>query len=60
MRAKAVADGQQVEIPVLRIFRTVGTQEDRETGEREYPGKYEGESGRKTPQMMLKYDTERR
>ena len=26
MRAKAIADGQQVEIPVLRIFRTVGTQ----------------------------------
>ena len=26
MRAKAIADGQQVEIPVLRINRTVGTQ----------------------------------
>ena len=33
MRAKAVADGQQVEIPVLRINRTVGTQKDRENRE---------------------------
>ena len=39
MRARAVIDGQQVEIPVLRIIRTVGTQEDRETGEWKDPVK---------------------
>ena len=37
MRARAVIDGQQVEIPVLRIIRTVGTQEDRKTGEWKNP-----------------------
>ena len=42
MRAKAVADGQQVEIPALRIIRTVGTQEDKETGEWKNPGKHKG------------------
>ena len=40
MRSKDVIDGQQVEIPVLHIIRTVGTQEDRETGERKYPAKH--------------------
>ena len=39
MRAKAVADGQLVEIPVLGIFRTVGTQEDKQTGEWKNPAK---------------------
>ena len=28
-RTEVVVDGQLVEIPVLRIIRTVGTQEDR-------------------------------
>ena len=32
MRARAVADGQLVDIPALRIIRTVGTQEDNESG----------------------------
>ena len=47
MRAKAIADGQQVEIPVLRIFRNVGTQEDRETQERKYWVKHKVEVRRK-------------
>ncbi len=46
MRAKAVADGQQVEIPVLLINRTVGTQEDRQTGEWKDPVKHKAETGR--------------
>ena len=33
VRAKAVADGQLVEILVLRMNRTVGTQKDRENWE---------------------------
>ena len=33
MRAKAIADGQQVEIPVLRNNRTVGTQKESVTRE---------------------------
>ena len=37
---KLICDGQQVEIPVLRIIRTVGTQEDSEAGERKYPVKH--------------------
>ena len=44
MRAKAVADGQLVEIPALRLIRTVGTQEDRESGEWKYPAKHKGKS----------------
>ena len=52
MRTRVVADGQQVEIPVLRIIRTVGTQEDRETGERKYPVKHKGLLGR---QIRLTY-----
>ena len=39
MRPKGVVDGQQVDIPVLHIIRTVGTQEDRETGEWKDPVK---------------------
>ena len=42
MRAKAVADGQLVDIPALRIIRTVGTQEDRKTGEWKNPAKHKG------------------
>lgn len=60
MRAKAVIDGQQVEIPVLRIFRTVGTQEDRKTQERKYWVKHKDKDGRKNPRLMLKCDEERR
>ena len=45
-RPKGVVDGQQVEIPVLRIIRTVGTQEDRKTGEWKNPAKYKGVSDR--------------
>ncbi len=40
MRAKAVIDGQQVEIPVLLINRTVGTQKDRQTGDWKDPVKH--------------------
>ena len=56
MRARAVIDGQQVEIPVLRIIRTVGTQEDRWTAEREDAAKYKVKLGRQIRQMMMKYD----
>ena len=42
MRAKAVADGQLVEIPALRIVRTVGTQEDKESGVWINPYKHKG------------------
>jgi len=48
VRAEAVADGQLVEIPVPLAVRTVGTQEDRETGERENPGKGVGVAPGKT------------
>ena len=34
MRPRGVADGQQVEIPVLLYNRTVGTQKDRKSRER--------------------------
>ena len=44
MRAKAVADGQLVEIPALRIVRTVGTQEDKKTQERKNWAKHKGKS----------------
>ncbi len=60
MRARAVIDGQQVEIPVLRIIRTVGTQEDRKTGEWKYPAKYKGVSDRQIRHYKLKYEWERR
>ena len=56
MRARAVIDGQQVEIPVLRIIRTVGTQEDRWTAEREDAAKYKVKVGRQNHQLMMKYD----
>ena len=35
MRARAVADGQQVDIPVLSYDRTVGTQKESLSRERE-------------------------
>ena len=38
-RLKSVVDGQQVEIPVPRIIRTVGTQKDNTTREWEDRGK---------------------
>ena len=40
------------------MYRTVGTQEDRKTGERKYPVKYKVELGRQIRQMMMKYDEE--
>ena len=58
MRAKAVADGQRVEIPALRIYRTVGTQEDSWTGERKNPGKRKVIPGRKNHQGKVKRDAE--
>ena len=39
MRAGAVADGQQVDIPVLQYDRTVGTRKESGAGERKDPGK---------------------
>lgn len=60
MRAKAVIDGQQVEIPVLRIFRNVRTQEDRKTQERKYWVKHKGKDMRQIPYLMLKCDEDRR
>ena len=58
MRAEAVADGQQVEIPVLRLIRTVGTQEDRGTRDWKNRGKHKGEAGRQIHRLMLKCDAE--
>lgn len=58
MRAKAVADGQQVEIPVLHIFRTVGTQGANITQERKNWGKYKVKGNRKNRYLMMKYETE--
>ena len=45
-RTKVVGDGQLVEIPVLCMIRTVGTQEDRWTAEREDAAKHKGEVSR--------------
>ena len=56
MRSKDVADGQQVEIPAPCIIRTVGTQEDRETGEWKDPVKYKGSLVGKSARLRLKYD----
>ena len=56
MRARAVIDGQQVEIPVLRIIRTVGTQEDKQTGERENPVKHKVLGSRQIRCHMMKCD----
>ena len=38
------------------MIRTVGTQEDRETGERKDPVKYKGIADRQTRQPKLKYE----
>ncbi len=54
-----VVDGQQAEIPVLHIIRNVGTQEDRETGERKYPVKHEGRAWMKITELKkLRCDEE--
>lgn len=58
MRPKGVADGQQVEIPVLLIFRTVGTQEARNTQEWKNWGKCKDMHGRQIRRDELKHDTE--
>ena len=58
MRAKAVADGQRVDIPALRIYRTVGTQEGKQTGEWKNPDKDEGVPERKNRPAELKSDVE--
>ena len=55
-RTRVVVDGQLVEIPVLCIIRTVGTQEDRWTAEREDAAKYKVKLGRQIRRMMMKYD----
>ena len=55
-RAKAVGDGQLVEIPVLCIIRTVGTQEDRCTAEREDAVKHKVKFERQIRQTMMKCD----
>ena len=60
MRTRVVIDGQQVEIPVLRIIRTVGTQEDRETGKRECPVKHKGVGMMQITYLKLKCKEERR
>ena len=38
------------------MIRTVGTQEDRWTAEREDAAKYEVKVGRQNHQLMMKYD----
>ena len=60
MRAKAVADGQLVEIPVLRLYRTVGTQEDTKTGEWKNPAKDKAMRTRQIRCDKVKSDGERR
>ena len=45
-RTRVVVDGQLVEIPVLCMIRTVGTQEDRWTAEREDAAKHKGKVSR--------------
>ena len=49
-----------MEIPVLRIIRTVGTQEDNQTGERKDPAKYKGVYDRQNRCSELKYDRDRK
>ena len=56
MRSKDVIDGQQVEIPVLHIIRTVGTQEDRETGEWKDPVKRKAVGDRQIRHCQVKRD----
>ncbi len=45
-----------MEIPVLQVIRTVGTQKDKQTGEWKDPAKYKGEGDRQIRLLMLKYD----
>ena len=59
MRAKAVADGQLVEILVPHINRTVGTQEDKESWEWKNQFKHKDKDGRQNPCLMLKCDEDR-
>ena len=56
LRPKGVDDGQLVEIPVLCIIRTVGTQEDRCTAEREDAVKHKVKFERQIRQTMMKCD----
>ena len=55
-RTRVVVDGQQVEIPVLQAIRTVGTQEDSQTGERKNPAKVKVDLGRQIRLEMMKID----
>ena len=43
-----------MEIPVLQIIRTAGTQEDKETGERKDPVKHKGMANRQIRLSKLK------
>ena len=54
MRAKAVADGQQVEIPVPHANRTVGTQKDKESWEWKNQCKHKGREIGKSVSLRLK------
>ena len=60
MRTRVVIDGQQVEIPVLRIFRNVRTQEDKGTQERKNWAKHKVKGIRKNRYLMMKCYRERR
>ena len=59
MRARAVADGQQVDIPVLQYNRTVGTR--KESGSRGWivPVQARYQYGRKIRHAMGRRDVER-
>ena len=59
MRAKAVADGQQVDIPVPHINRTVGTQKDRKSQEWKNWCKRKGCMVGKSAILRLKRDADR-
>ena len=60
MRARAVADGQQVDIPVLQYDRTVGTR--KESGSRGWivPVQARYQYGRKIRHAMGRRDVERK
>ena len=45
-----------MEIPVLQVIRTVGTQEDRDTGERKDPVKHKAVGGRQNRHCQVKCD----
>ena len=59
MRTRVVVDGQLVKIPAPDIFRTVGTQEDRRTGERKNPAKSVAMPDRKIRWAKVKLESER-